>query len=150
VDAVVRIVRRHQVLRTALVNRNGAPEALMMPAPGSLIQWIDLRAEPDSRKFGLLAETIHRELGNPFDLASGKLIRAVLVETGEMQNTLILVVHHIAADAWSLGVLVREIGVLYASFTGNRPSPLPELHLQYADYAAWQKDWLSERLDECL
>ena len=140
--ALCEIIRRHEVLRTALLNRDGMPDAAVMPAPDCAMASIDLRPDPDSRKVGTLADTIHLELRKPFDLTSGNLIRATLIQTGESNNTLILVVHHIAADGWSLGVLVRELAVLYSAFRAGHASPLPQLQLQYADYAAWQKEWL--------
>ena len=136
------IIRRHQVLRTALLNRDGTPEMAVMPAPDRAMACIDLRGEQDSRKVGMLADTIHQELRKPFDLASGKLLRATLIQTDELRNTLILVVHHIAADGWSAGVMVRELAALYSAFRAGQASPLPELQRQYADYAAWQKNWL--------
>ncbi|HEV7518894.1 MAG TPA: amino acid adenylation domain-containing protein, partial [Thermoanaerobaculia bacterium] len=87
------------------------------------------------------------EARRPFDLARGPLLRAALLRTGADEHVLLLNLHHIAADAWSLGILLRELAALYAAFSRGAASPLPELPVQYADYAAWQREWMQgERL----
>ena len=77
-----------------------------------------------------------------FDLSSGKLFRALLIKLGTEEFILSMTMHHIISDAWSLGVLMREFQILYAAFKEGRDSQLPELGLQYADFAVWQREWL--------
>ncbi len=83
------------------------------------------------------------EAEQPFDLAAGPLLRLLLLRLGEREHALLLTQHHIASDGWSIGILVREIGTLYQAFAAGRPSSLPELPIQYADFAVWQRSWLS-------
>src|SRR6185295_8724382 len=93
------------------------------------------------------AEAVQRltdeEAQKPFDLARGPLLRATLLVLGGEEHVLLLTVHHIVFDGWSLGVLVRELSALYTALTSHQPSPLPELVIQYADFAAWQQRWLT-------
>jgi hypothetical protein len=92
-------------------------------------------------------EDAHRR----FDLTKGPLLRANLLRLGETEHVLLLTIHHIISDGWSVGVFVRELAALYEAYTAGRPSPLQELSIQYADFAAWQRDWLQgERLEEQL
>ena len=81
----------------------------------------------------------------PFDLANGPLLQAHLLRSGDDEYILLLVVHHIVADGWSLGILMRELAALYGEQTGAADAQLAELPIQYADFAAWQRDELSGR-----
>src|SRR6185436_19686620 len=82
------------------------------------------------------------EARRPVDFAEGPLLRAALLRTGERRHRLLVTVHHLAGDDWSTWVLTRELAALYAAFAAGRPSPLPDLAVQYADYAAWHGEWL--------
>src|SRR6185436_3408523 len=82
------------------------------------------------------------DAARPFDLTCGPLLRCVLLRLAEENHVAALTMHHIVSDGWSMGILVREVTVLYAAFAEDRPSPLPELPVQYADFAAWQGSWL--------
>src|SRR5256885_7608645 len=82
------------------------------------------------------------EAAQPFDLEHGPLLRAGLLRLGEAEHWLLLTLHHIVTDGWSSGVMRRELSVLYEAFREGRPAPLPELPVQYADYAMWQREWL--------
>ena len=116
-----------------------------------LVPCIDLSALPATAREGELARRTAAEAARPFDLARGPLLHAVLLRRGPESHRLLLTVHHIAADAWSLGLLIRELGELYAAGVEARPSPLPELSVQYADYAVWQRERLrGDRLEELL
>jgi amino acid adenylation domain-containing protein len=146
--ALGEVVRRHEALRTRF--REGARgEPVQAIAPWSALgfPWVDLAALP-ARERGEAARRLAREeAGRPFDLGSGRLLRATLLrlgagEAGE-EHVALLTLHHIAADGWSLGVLVSELAALYAACRAGRPSPLPELPVQYADFAIWQRAWLS-------
>src|SRR5207245_7967781 len=78
----------------------------------------------------------------PFDLSRGPLIRASLLRLGAQEHVLLVTMHHIVSDDWSVGVFVRELSALYGAFVEGRPSPLAELAIQYADFARWQRKWL--------
>src|SRR5262249_23682038 len=89
-----------------------------------------------------------QEASGAFDLEQGPLLRVRLIRMGEREHIGLVNMHHIVSDGWSMGVLIREIGALYEAYSEGRESPLEELEIQYADYAAWQKEWLSgEALD---
>ena len=90
----------------------------------------------------MLRRHLSENASQPFDLATGPVIRCRLLRLGEDEHVLIFAMHHIVTDGWSVGVLFRELGSLYAAFCRRHPSPLPELPVQYADFAAWQRQWL--------
>ncbi|MBD0395939.1 MAG: non-ribosomal peptide synthetase, partial [Microcoleus sp. C1-bin4] len=96
------------------------------------------QAEREAEAMRLAAE----EARQPFDLTKWPLLRVTLLHLDETEYLLLLTVHHIVADGWSMGVLVREVAALYEAFCSGKPSPLPELSVQYADYAVWQINWL--------
>jgi amino acid adenylation domain-containing protein len=140
--AVTEIVRRHEGLRTAFATSgDGAPVQRVGPAAPITLPVIDLRGlpapEPEARRLAAA------EARQPFDLERGPLFRAVRVEVGEGVQDLLVTMHHIVSDGWSMGVLVRELTALYAAFAAGRPSPLPELPVQPADFAVWQRRWLA-------
>jgi amino acid adenylation domain-containing protein len=140
--ALAEVVRRHEVLRTSFTARNGRPiQVVTAPAPLSL-PLVDLSAlEPDRRK-AAARELIRDEARRPFDLARGPLLRALLVRLGECEHALLAGMHHIASDGWSMTIFERELAALYRAAIAGASSPLPELPLQYADFAAWQRGWL--------
>jgi len=146
------ILRRHEGLRTRFVLSGRHPlQSPLPPAELALLPCIDLSALPAAAREGELARRTAEEAARPFDLARGPLLHAVLLRRGPESHRLLLTVHHVAADAWSLGLLIRELGELYAAGVEARPSPLPELSVQYADYAVWQRERLrGERLEELL
>jgi hypothetical protein len=84
------------------------------------------------------------EANQPFDLATGPLIRFSLIRLAEHEHILLLTIHHIVSDGWSMGVVVREVAALYRAFLEGLPSPLPALPIQYADFAHWQRGWLRD------
>ncbi|BDU21546.1 non-ribosomal peptide synthetase [Dyella sp. GSA-30] len=141
-----RLFDRHEALRSVFVTVGGEPRARLL-APGDGVPWTqhDLRQSPDPDK--TLARLMEEEARAPFDLTLGPLLRACLVRLGDDDHVLLLTQHHIVSDGWSLGVQMRELGALYAAFARAQADPLPPLTIQYPDYAAWQRDWLSgERL----
>ncbi|HYW09021.1 MAG TPA: amino acid adenylation domain-containing protein, partial [Longimicrobium sp.] len=135
--ALDRIVERHEALRTTFGQVAGAPVQRIAAGGGFALREHDVRGAPDALD-GVLAE----EAGAPFDLAAGPLIRGRLVRVADEEHILLLTIHHIVADGWSMGVLIRELSVLYAAFRAGEPDPLPPLTVQYADYAAWQRAWI--------
>jgi len=129
------IVRRHEALRTVFAEQDGEPVQMIGPSfPLELLE-IDTQEE--------VAQKRAREaLTRPFDLTSGPLIRGELARLGEEDWRLNLQLHHVVFDRWSRAVFERELEALYTAFAAGRPSPLPELPLQYADFAVWQRRWL--------
>ena len=139
------IQRRHEVLRTRFV-RDGEGPALAIAPESSLDSWflpvVDLGGLPADRRAAELSRLTAGEAGRPFDLARGPLLRATLVRVAERQHGLLLNLHHTVCDGWSLEVMTRELAALYRAFAAGRPSSLPELAFQYADFAQWQRQWL--------
>ena len=136
------IVRRHEVLRTTFVAPGGEPRQVVAPSLVVPLRVVDFRdaPQPDRElKVRLLAGA---EIGRPFDLATGPLVRARLFQLEEEEFVFLLVMHHIVSDGWSTEVLLRELSALYEAFRAGQASPLPELALQYGDFAIWQRAWL--------
>ncbi|HET7287661.1 MAG TPA: condensation domain-containing protein, partial [Pyrinomonadaceae bacterium] len=141
------IARRHEVLRTSFPSVDGQPVQLIASAVPINLPLVDLQNLPNrdvvARK--LAAE----ETARPFDLAHGPVWRMTLVRLAEREHALLLNIHHIATDGWSLGVMIRELTTLYEAYRQNEISPLAELPIQYADFAIWQREWLQgEVLEE--
>jgi amino acid adenylation domain-containing protein len=137
------IVRRHEALRTIFPLIEGEPNQIIMPALNRFLAVIDLRQHAGNQREQELRRLASEEARRPFDLAQGPLFRACLVRLTEDDQVLLLTLHHIVADGWSMGVLRRELAVLYQAFSHSQVSPLPDLALQYADYAVWQREWLT-------
>ncbi|HVR99074.1 MAG TPA: amino acid adenylation domain-containing protein, partial [Thermoanaerobaculia bacterium] len=134
------VVRRHEALRTTFTSREGKPVQVIAPLRIEL-PVVDLSQVPESEALRLAREEARR----PFDLQAGPLLRLALLRLDERDHVLLLTMHHIVSDGWSMGVLIREVGALYQG------TPLPELPVQYADFAAWQRSWLQgEVLEEQL
>ncbi len=135
------LVERHEVLRTTFDARDGEPQQVVHPPFDFALNTIDLRGTAPQDV--AIAELVELEGNRPFDLRTGPLMRATLAHLGDDQHVLLVTTHHIAADGWSFGILQRELGAAYAAFlTGGEPS-LPELPIQYADYALWQRERLT-------
>ncbi|MBV8201626.1 MAG: amino acid adenylation domain-containing protein, partial [Acidobacteria bacterium] len=146
------IVRRHETLRTSFaVSPAGTPVQLAGPWRPLALPLVDLSALPERRRGVEESRLLECLAGRPFDLTAGPLLRAALLRSAGREHVLLLALHHIAADGWSLGVLLRELALLYPAALAGRPSPLAELPIQYLDYALWQREWLSgERLAVAL
>ncbi len=140
--ALDRIVARHEVLRTTFADVDGHPVQVIAPAHGFSLLEHDLAALSGAEQ-ELAVQRLCRDAEQmPFDLATGPLIRAQLLCLGDDAHILQITQHHIVTDGWSNGVLVRELMALYQAFVAGADDPLPPLAIQYADYAAWQRDWL--------
>ncbi|HSF43680.1 MAG TPA: amino acid adenylation domain-containing protein, partial [Thermoanaerobaculia bacterium] len=135
------IVRRHAVLRTTFSAVDGQPVQWVSPAGRFGLPQVDLGAlpDPEAEARRLAAEDAAR----PFDLARGPLFRVALLRLGAECHHLLYNLHHIVGDGWSTGVIIREIGAFYTAFFERRAAALPEPPIQYADYAVWQRSWLS-------
>lgn len=132
------IVRRHEVLRTTFHDKGDGPEPCLKPhleVPICLLELSELSTdERESRVRRFTAE----QAALPFDLVRGALLRVGIAVLSRYEQVIVLVMHHIVADAWSMGVFVNELSELYAAFAAGLPSPLPDLSIQYADYSHWQ------------
>ncbi|MCX4718319.1 amino acid adenylation domain-containing protein [Streptomyces virginiae] len=139
--ALTAVVARHAPLRTVFEERDGAPHPVVLPAPAAVpLPLLDLGSAPladlEERAHALAREEVRR----PFDLASGPLLRALLIRLGAEDHLLVLVVHHIATDGWSMGLLWQELSEGYAALLGRRPLPEAPLPLDYQTYARTQRD----------
>ncbi|HEU0079980.1 MAG TPA: amino acid adenylation domain-containing protein, partial [Longimicrobiaceae bacterium] len=149
--ALEEIVRRHEVLRTTFAPADGRLVQVGHPAPPVPLPLVDLAALTASARQAALRALARGAATAPFDLGAGPLYRAGLVRLEETDHVLLWTVHHIVSDGWSSGVFSGELSALYDAFARGAPSPLPELPVQYADYAAWQRRSLAgERLEAQL
>ncbi len=130
------LVRRHEILRTRFVEQDGQPEQVILPELELRLPVIELK-DP-----AVIDEHVRQEAASPFDLQQAPLLRAKLLHLADDDHVLLLNLHHIIADGWSMGVLAREISALYNAAVAGSQAALPDLPVQYADYAVWQRDWL--------
>ncbi|HVR99853.1 MAG TPA: amino acid adenylation domain-containing protein, partial [Thermoanaerobaculia bacterium] len=129
-----RVVARHETLRTTFAEREGRPVQVIAPELALQMPVVDLSHLEEAEREAL--RLARAEAAQPFDLRRGPLLRLALIRLDEQDHLLLMTMHHIVSDGWSMGVLLREIAVLYED------SPLPELAVQYADFAVWQRSWL--------
>ncbi len=149
--SLAEIVRRHGALRTTFDEVAGEPVQVVSPAADFRLPQLDLRGLPREAREVEAARLAREESRRPFDLRHGPLVRARLLRLDAEDWALVLNLHHIVSDGWSMGVLVEESTALYAAFAAGAASPLPELPLQYLDFAFWQRRWLrGEVLDSLL
>jgi amino acid adenylation domain-containing protein len=135
------IVRRHDALRTVFREQGGTPRQVVAPFGGFRLTRKDLSPLPaHAREAEVQRELVAEATARPFDLSTGPLFRVSLLRLGAQEHVLILSQHHIVSDGWSMGVLYRELSALYEAYREGRESPLPELGVQYADYAVWQRE----------
>ena len=145
------IVRRHEALRTTFDDRGGAPFQVVAPPFVPALPVVDLEALPEDARETEVRRLAMAEEARPFDLARGPLLRGTLLRLGADEHRILLTLHHIVSDAWSIAVLIRESAALYPAFLDGGPSPLPELPIQYGDFSAWQRERLQGgRLDALL
>ncbi|NRN30764.1 amino acid adenylation domain-containing protein, partial [Photorhabdus heterorhabditis] len=133
---------RHEALRSVFVSVDGQPQVRLLEADSGLpLSQHDLRGLPDADM--VLERLNDEEAHTSFDLDHGPLIRARLIRLADDEYQFLLTQHHIVSDGWSVSVLIRELNALYTAFLAGQPDPLPPLAIQYPDYAAWQRQWLS-------
>jgi 3-oxoacyl-(acyl-carrier-protein) synthase/aryl carrier-like protein len=138
--ALSEIVRRHEVLRATYTDEG--PTQVVQPARPLEVPLLDLRGGDPAKRDEDLLRAVRDEAARPFDLAKDTSLRARLLQTGDRDHVLVLTLHHIAADGWSLAILFREFTALYRAFAAGEPAGLPEPAAQYAEYARWQRAWL--------
>ena len=134
--ALGEIVRRHEALRTVFRETDAGPVQVVAPFAGFALPVEELAGLDQGERRAA------EEAARPFDLSAGPLFRAVLLRVGVEEHVLLLCMHHVVSDGWSMGVLFRELSALYGAYREGRESPLPELAVQYADYAVWQREQL--------
>lgn len=145
------MVQRHETLRTTFQLRNGTPMQVIQPQAGLVIERYDLEENFSSKGAkahskthrDTLSDILEEEALKPFDLARGPLLRVKLLRLGADDQVLSLTMHHIVSDGWSMGVLIGEVVALYEAFSKGQTPSLPELPIQYADFARWQREWLT-------
>ncbi|MFJ9458785.1 amino acid adenylation domain-containing protein [Kitasatospora sp. NPDC101447] len=146
-QAVNRIVARHEVLRTSFEDHGGRPRQRVDAERHVPLVRHDLRDLPEPERTAEVARRSEAEAAAPFDLAADPLMRTTLLRTGDDEHVLLLTLHHIVADGWSVSVLADELAAHYRALTEGHPADLPALPVQYGDYAAWHAEWLES--DAC-
>ena len=136
------IVRRHEVLRTRFVSRAGKAHQLIDEPRWMRLPMWDLSGLSQSQRELQARQIVAQQRHRPFDLERGPVWRAELVRMGSLEHILGVSLHHVVSDGWSVGVMVKEMSRLYEAYANGRESTLEELEIQYADYAAWQREWL--------
>ncbi|PYS97072.1 MAG: hypothetical protein DMF50_02030, partial [Acidobacteria bacterium] len=140
--ALHEIARRHAILRTRFEGTPAGPVQIVAPSLAPVVPVIDLGALPVSSRETEISRLASEEARRPFDLTRGPLLRTVLLRLAADDHIFVLAMHHIVGDGWSLGALDRELAILYEAFCRGRPSPLPDLPIQYSDFAHWQRERL--------
>ncbi|AEI67903.1 non-ribosomal peptide synthetase [Corallococcus macrosporus] len=137
------LIRRHESLRTTFRMNGQTPVQVIHPPAAPTVETRDLRGLSPERREVEARRLSDEEARRPFDLTRGPLCRIGLIQLDDQEHLLLLTLHHIIADGWSLSVLVREVAELYGAMSAGQPPPLAALPVQYADYAKWQREWLS-------
>jgi amino acid adenylation domain-containing protein len=141
-EALNEVVRRHETLRTTFAVQGGEPVQVISPSLAITLPVTDLRHLPQAEREAEALRLARLEARKSFNLSQGPLVRVELLRLDEEEYIFLFTMHHIISDGWSMGVFIGELTALYHAFSHSRPSPLPELPIQYADYAHWQREWL--------
>ncbi len=147
-QALDRILARHEALRTTFSLVDGEMAQTIAAIEESRFQLVEQDLRQPENGDEELDELIEREASAAFDLEAGPLIRGRLIRVSEDEHTLLITMHHIVSDGWSMEVLLNELSMLYGAFLRGETDPLPPLSLQYADYAVWQREWLQDEILE--
>lgn len=142
------IVLRHEVLRTTFAMIEDRLVQVVYPSQSLQIPTVDLSQLPSEERADRVSELATEHGQEPFELSQLPLIRVKLLRLAETEHVLLFSIHHIIGDGWSTGVFIRELAAIYGAFYAGEPSPLPELALQYADFALWQEERLSGEILE--
>ncbi|WDD36956.1 amino acid adenylation domain-containing protein (plasmid) [Nostoc sp. UHCC 0926] len=142
------IVQRHEALRTSFATVEEQAVQVMSPTLTLPLPIVNLQDLPESRREVEVLRLVIGEAQRPFNLAYSPLLRATLLHLSEVEYVIMFTMHHIVSDGWSMGILIQEVGVLYEAFCKGQLSPLPELPIQYADFAVWQRQWLQGQVLE--
>ena len=136
------IVERHETLRTSFQVVNDSPVQVIAPQICFNLAVIELKKIANKEQSTQVEKLVNQQIQKPFDLSQAPLLRVTLLQLEEQSYILLLTIHHIISDGWSMGILIRELSSLYQAFCRREPNPLPELPIQYADFAQWQREWL--------
>ena len=151
IQSLNEMMRRHEVLRTHFVFKDGRPVQVIAGEVELKIKEIDLRGMAEVEREAEALRLWREEVARPFDLGCGPLLRASLLQLAEQEYLLLAIMHHIVSDGWSTGIMIKELSQLYQAYVKGEESPLAELPVQYGDYAVWQREWLQgEVLEEQL
>ncbi|HEU4833564.1 MAG TPA: amino acid adenylation domain-containing protein [Pyrinomonadaceae bacterium] len=141
-QTLTEVIRRHEVLRTRFATVGGRAVQVIEEAEPVTLDAVDLSELEIDERDALVREWVEQEAAMPFDLSRGPMLRVKLLRLGEQEHVVLLTMHHIVSDGWSVGVLIKEVGALYDAYAAGRESPLDELPVQYADFALWQRAYL--------
>jgi hypothetical protein len=148
-QSICEIVRRHESLRTIFPAVDGHPAQVITAAAPLPLAVVDLGQLSEPAREAEARRLATAEAHRPFELAGGPVLRATLLRLAADDHVLLFSMHHIISDGWSSGILIREMSALYKAFSNSQPSPLAELPIQYADFAHWQRGWLTgSKLEE--
>ncbi|MBW4569114.1 MAG: amino acid adenylation domain-containing protein [Tolypothrix carrinoi HA7290-LM1] len=136
------IISRHEALRTNFQTREGQAVAVISKEKPLTLSIFDISELPTNQQEAEIKQQAAQDAQQPFDISSDHLLRVKLLRLGEQEHIILLTMHHIVSDGWSIGVLVQELAKLYQAFCNEQPSSLPALPIQYVDFAAWQRQWL--------
>jgi aspartate racemase len=146
--ALRELVRRHQMLRTEFSHSGGLPQQVILPEMDLPLAELDLSSLPEADRQKEWTRAVHEQGRKAFELAKAPLLRATMVHLSSRRHRLLLTMHHILGDEWSMEVVHRELRQLYEAFSAGRPSPLAELPIQFADFACWQREWMKGEAQE--
>jgi amino acid adenylation domain-containing protein/non-ribosomal peptide synthase protein (TIGR01720 family) len=141
--AIAEILRRHEVLRTRFQVVSDTPVRVIDPEITVTLKVVDLQDLPEAEQLTTVNGLVTIEAEKPFDLANELLVRVHLWRVSSQFHVLLINMHHIVSDGWSMGIFTQELSALYKAFLSSEPSPLPELPIQYTDFAVWQRQWLT-------
>src|SRR5579884_157746 len=144
------IVERHDILRTSFGIIDGQPVQIIAPSVALALPFVDLQELPESERDTQLRVLLTQEAHRSFDLTRDVLLRVVLFRLDPTTHVLLLTIHHIIFDGWSRAIFFHELTVLYEALSAGKPSPLPPLPRQYAEYTLWQRQWLSDGVLQVL
>src|SRR5689334_1394539 len=147
-QALNAIVARHESLRTNFTSVDDEPLQTIAPTRAIEIQLVELGGLPSPNREPEARNLASEAARHPFNLERDHLLRATLFRLEDADHVLLIVLHHIVSDGWSMGVLFRELETLYEAFASARPSPLAPLQIQYGDFARWQREWLTGQVLE--
>ena len=141
-QALGTLVERHEILRTTFRTTPAEPVQVISPSLPVPLPVVNLEELSEAVRTAESQHLANTEARCPFDLSRGPLLRVRLLRLSSQEHMLLLTMHHILSDGWSLGIFVRELAALYEAFSAGQPSPLADLPLQYVDFALWQREWL--------
>lgn len=144
------ITLRHEILRTTFTKIQNQPAQVVHPQREQSLPVVDLSELPEPERRAEARRITIEQAAYPFDLESGPLLRTILLRLDTCKHELLMTIHHIISDGWSMGILIKETAILYEAFCGGLPSPLRELPIQYVDFLQWHKHWLQDKEIEYL